>query len=72
MSIYLPDPAFARKELYRLTGIETELRRKIVDLRTNHKDDPKAETWATIYTERLQDNVRPAINECLKYLARHA
>ena len=72
MNIYLPDVAYARKELYRLTEVETTLRRNIVDLRTNYKGNGDAETWARIYTERLQQNVRPAINECLKFLAQHA
>ena len=71
-NIYLPDVPTARAELYRLTNIETNLRRNIVDLRTNYKGNGDAETWARIYTERLQQNVRPAINECLKYLAKHA
>lgn len=69
---YLPDVPTARAELDRLTNIETNLRQNIIDLRTNHKGDDTAETWARIYLERLQQNVRPAINECLKYLAQHA
>ena len=72
MNIYLPDVHHARKELNRLTDIETTLRRNIVDLRTNYKGNNDAETWARIYTDRLRTNVRPAINECLKYLAKHA
>mgnify|MGYP001174399828 CR=1 FL=1 len=69
---YLPDVPTARAELYRLTNIETNLRKNIIDLRTNYKGSADAETWANIYLERLQQNVRPAINECLKYLAKHA
>ena len=69
---YLPDVHHARRELARLTAIETNLRKQIVDLRTNYKGNNSAETWARIYTERLQQNVRPSINECLKYLAKHA
>lgn len=69
---YLLDVHAAREELARLTAIETNLRKQIIDLRTNDKGSQSAETWATIYTERLQQNVRPAINECLKYLAQHA
>ena len=68
---YLPDVQTARAELKRLTNIETNLRRQVIDLRTNFKGNNSAETWATIYTERLQQNVRPAINECLKFLAKH-
>ena len=71
-NIYLPDVHHAREELTRLTAIETNLRKQIVDLRTNFKGNSSAETWARIYTDRLRDNVRPAINECLKYLAKHA
>ena len=69
---YLPDVHAAREELARLTAIETNLRKQIIDLRTNCRGNSSAETWATIYTERLQQNVRPGINECLKYLAKHA
>ena len=69
---YLPDVPTARAELYRLTNIETNLRKQIIDLRTNYKGNADAEVWANIYLERLQQNVRPAINECLKYLAEHA
>ena len=69
---YLPDVPTARAELYRLTNIETNLRKQIIDLRTNYKGNADAEIWANIYLERLQQNVRPAINECLKYLAKHA
>ena len=69
---YLPDVHHAREELARLTAIETNLRKQVIDLRTNYKGSNSAETWARIYTERLQQNVRPSINECLKYLARHA
>ena len=71
-NIYLPDVHTAREELARLTAIETNLRQNIVDLRTNYKGNGSAETWARIYTDRLRENVRPAINECLKYLAKHA
>lgn len=71
-STYLPDVHHARKELARLTAIETNLRKQIVDLRTTFKGNSSAETWATIYTERLQQNVRPGIAECLKFLAQHA
>ena len=71
-NIYLPDTHTAREELARLTAIETNLRQNIVDLRTNYKGNSSAETWARIYTDRLRENVRPAINECLKYLAQHA
>jgi len=71
-STYLPDVHHARKELARLTAIETNLRKQIIDLRTNCRGNSSAETWATIYTERLQQNVRPGINECLKYLAKHS
>ena len=69
---YLPDVPAARAELYRLTNIETNLRQNIIDLRTNYKGNADAETWANIYLERLQQNVSPAINECLKYLAQHS
>ena len=69
---YLPDVPTARAELYRLTNIETNLRKQIIDLRTNYKGNADAEVWANIYLERLQQNVRPAINECLKCLAEHA
>ena len=72
MNIYLPDVAYARKELYRLTEVETTLRKNIVDLRTNYKGSSSAETQARIFTDRLREDVRPAINECLKYLAKHA
>ena len=71
-NIYLPDVPTARAELYRLTNIETNLRQNIIDLRTNYKGNADAETWARIYLDRLQQNVRPAINECMKYLAKHA
>lgn len=71
-NIYLPDVHHAREELARLTAIETNLRKQIIDLRTNHKGTKSAETWARIYTDRLRENVRPSINTCLKYLAKHA
>ena len=69
---YLSDVHTAREELARLTAIETNLRKQIIDLRTNCRGNHSAEAWATIYTERLQQDVRPSINECLKYLAKHA
>jgi len=69
---YLRDAHHAREELARLTAIETNLRKQVIDLRTSCKGNSSAETWATIYTERLQQDVRPSINECLKYLAKHA
>ena len=69
---YLPDVQTARAELARLTAIETNLRKQVIYLRTNLRGNNSAETWARIYTDRLQQNVRPAINECLKYLAKHA
>ena len=72
MTISISDAAQARKELARLTDIETNLRRQVVDLRTNFKGHKSAETWATIYTDRLRHNVRPAIAECLSYLKAYA
>ncbi len=69
---YLPNVHVAREELARLTAIETNLRKQIIDLRTNYKANTSAETWARIYLDRLQQNVRPGINDCLKYLAKHA
>ena len=69
---YLPDVPTARAELYRLTNIETNLRKQIIDLRTNYKGNSDAQVWERIYLNRLQQNVRPAIGECLKYLAQHA
>ena len=43
---YLPDVHTARKELARLTAIETNLRKQIIDLRTNYQGNNSAETWA--------------------------
>ena len=72
MTISISDATQARKELARLTDIETKLRTQIVTLRSKHKDHKSAESWARFYTERLRHNVRPAIGECLSYLKAYA
>ena len=71
MTVYLPNVAHARKELARLTEVETDLRRKVIALRDRRNPEAN-ETWAREFTYRLRHNVRPAIAECLKYLAKHA
>ena len=48
MNTYLPDVHHARKELARLTEIETTLRRNIIDLRTNYKGNSDAQVWERI------------------------
>jgi len=67
MQVYLPDTQSARKELTRLQTIESDLLNKIEQL--NNNTSHTASTWISIYTDRLNVNVRPAITECQRYLA---
>ena len=66
MNIYLPDRQSARRELKRLKTIEWDLMQKMIALKD--LKDYDSSTWCSIYTERLNHNVRPAIKECLDYL----
>ena len=66
MAIYLPDCQFARRELKRLKTIEWDLMQKMIELK--ELKDYDSSTWCSIYTDRLKNNVRPAIKECLDYL----
>ena len=66
MASYLPDRQFARRELKRLKTIEWDLMQKMIALK--ELKDYDSSTWCSIYTDRLKNNVRPAIKECLDYL----
>ena len=56
----------AFRELERLEGIKNRLAGLIIELQsTNHKD---ADVWIRLYTQRLNENVRPAIREVHSYL----
>ena len=63
-------PENAAKELQRLEGIRDRLAGLIVDLKS--MNTPTAETWISIYTQRLHDNVMPAISETRDYLHQNA
>ena len=66
MNIHLSDRDHARREMERLKTIEWDLMNKIISL--SDKKDYDSSTWSSIYSERLRENVRPAIRECVKYL----
>ena len=70
MNTYLPDVHHAKRELARLRGIEADLQSKVVELLdSNHYT---AGCWRSIYTDRLRNNVRPAIRECVSFIKSHA
>ena len=56
----------ALRELDRLEGIRGKLASLIIELLES--DNPSAQTWITIYTDRLKENVLPAIAETKAYL----
>lgn len=70
MSIYLPNVHYAERELARLRGVESRLEAEIEDL--VDRNDSTAKIWISIFTERLRDNVRPAIKECERYIKSQA
>ena len=72
MSIYFPDLAYAKQELARLHGIRASLARNIVACKTDYISQKSADTWVKIYTQRLKENVLPAIKECEAYIKSHA
>ena len=57
----------AIRELDRLTAIRDRIAGLIVDLKTNYPAN-YADTWITIYTDRLKLNVLPAIAEVKDYI----
>ena len=57
----------ALRELTRLEGIRDRLAGLIIELKTNYPAN-YADTWITIYTDRLKVNVLPAIAEVKAYL----
>ena len=57
----------ALRELDRLTAIRDRIAGLIVDLKTNYPAN-YADTWITIYTDRLKLNVLPAIAEVKDYI----
>ena len=69
---YITGPAHARKELARLHGIRASLARNIASLDSDQVSQKSADTWRKIYTERLQQNVYPAIKECEAYIKYHS
>ena len=72
MTTYLPDLAYAKQELARLHGIRASLARNIASLDSDQVSQKSADTWRKIYTERLQQNVYPAIKECEAYIKSHS
>ena len=66
MQVYISDRSQARRELDRLKTIEWDLMQKMLKLKD--MKDYDSSTWCSIYTERLRDNVRPAIREIQQYL----
>jgi len=72
MSIYLPDIQHAKQELARLHAIRACIARNIVACKTEYASHKSAEVWVKIYTQRLKENVLPAIKECEQYIASQA
>jgi len=70
MNIYLRNVAHAREELTRLRSVEAKLSFRIVQLLDDSTYD--GSTWRKIFTDRLRDNVRPAIKECQDFIKRAA
>ena len=66
MQVYISDRIQARKELDRLKTIEWDLMQKMIKLMD--MKDYDSSTWRSIYTDRLKNNVRPAIREIQQYL----
>lgn len=66
MNTYLPNIEFAANELTRLEGIRDRLAGLIIELQST--DHHAADAWISIYTDRLTDNVLPAIKEARDYL----
>ena len=56
----------ALRELDRLTEIRNRLAGSIVELQS--LNNPSSKTWISIYTDRLKENVIPAIKEVKAYL----
>ena len=57
----------ALRELTRLEGIRDRIAGLIIDLKTNYPAN-YADTWIIIYTNRLKENVLPAIAEVKDYI----
>ena len=56
----------ALRELDRLTEIRNRLAGSIVELQS--LNNPSSQTWISIYSDRLKENVLPAIEEVKAYL----
>ena len=56
----------ALRELDRLTEIRNRLAGSIVELQS--LNNPSSQTWISIYTDRLKENVLPAIKEVKAYI----
>ena len=56
----------ALRELDRLTVIRNRLAGSIVELQS--LNNPSSQTWISIYTDRLKENVLPAIKEVKAYI----
>ena len=69
---YLPNIAYAKKELARLHGIRAYLANRIIECETVFADHKYSAMWVREYKARLRDNVWPAIKECEAYIASEA
>ena len=56
----------ALRELDRLTEIRNRLAGSIVELQS--LNNPSSQPWISIYTDRLKENVLPAIKEVKAYI----
>ena len=72
MTTYLPNLAYAKKELARLHGIRAYLANRIIECQTVFADHKYSAVWVKEYKARLRDNVWPAIKECEAYIASKA
>ncbi|MAC71292.1 MAG: hypothetical protein CMP84_13965 [Gammaproteobacteria bacterium] len=66
MTVALTSIKQATNELNRLEGIRNNLAGLIVELQES--GNPSANTWVSIYSSRLQENVLPALKEIRHYL----
>ena len=66
---YIANVSQAREELARLRRIELNVQNEIIALMDS--DHYMASAWRSIYTDRLRDNVRPAIRECVNYIRKN-
>jgi len=66
MTVALTSIKQATNELNRLEGIRNNLAGLIVEL--EESGNPSANTWVSIYSSRLQENVLPALKETREYL----